>query len=197
MSYRKKILEAVRDIGTKQGRVKDISIKNIAKHAGITEKIVQSEFKDLDEIYEYAAVERFKEHEAKSKNISKLPGEYALGTLIRHDLSLVYLYTRYTVQLADQSAGKHALELGLNYIDTIMPNFYYLILKNNPDMMPNKGMNARLYAQFIVHSMFFFTKKELYTLNPNVEELKIITRQIISSVFCNATKIPKQQVPMP
>ena len=60
ISYRKKILEAVRLIGSVQRNIQGLTIKNIAKTANVTEKIVLDEFKDINEIFFQATVLRFK-----------------------------------------------------------------------------------------------------------------------------------------
>jgi hypothetical protein len=64
-----------------------------------------------------------------------------------------------------------------------MPKYYYHIFTKNPSLLTDKAINARLYAHFIVHSLFFFTKKELYLTNPEPEEIKNITKRIINSLF--------------
>lgn len=189
ISYRKKILAAVRHIASVQRDMNGLNIKNIAKTANVNEKIVRAEFKDLNEIFYEAAILRFKEHELKSVQISNLTGSYALTTLIRHDLESVILISRYTLENQNQELSQYtvkAFKHVQNYFDNVMPKYYYHIFSKNPSLLPNKAINARLYAHFIVHSLFFFTKKEHYLTNPAPEEIKNITKRIINSLFVTA-----------
>jgi len=197
ISYRKKILEAVRLIGSVQRNIQGLTIKNIAKTANVTEKIVLDEFKDINEIFFQATVLRFKEHESKAKQISNLSGEYSLFTLIRHDLASITLYAQYTDDTKDHEVSKYTLksfEYSQNYFNNVMPNYYYSIFTKNPSLMPNKGMSARLYSHFVVHSLFFFTKKELYSLNPDVSETNRIAKQLLNRLLIMPDETPKKEI---
>ena len=194
ISYRKKILDAVRLIGCEQRDMLGLTIKNIAKTANVKEKIVLDEFKDINEILFQATVFRFKEHESKANQIARLPGEYSLATLIRHDLIAITLFAQYSEDIKDHEVSKFSLEsfkYSQNYFDIVMPTFYYSILIKNPSLMPNKGMNARIYSHFLVHSLFFFAKKELYSLTLDNNEVKSRIKQLFHRLFTNLDETPK------
>jgi hypothetical protein len=186
-NYRKKILDTLIDLAPTIEDPTTIDFKMLAKHAGLTIPIVTAEFKDMAALFYAASVRRLKEHEERSKKISKLPNEYALSTLVRHDLTLIFRFARYSQKI---TAG-HAIQLARNYIENTMPNYYFDILRFNPSLLPSSDINAKLYSNFIVHSMFFFTKKELYTLHPDPKELQDITRIIITQLFSGARKETK------
>tara|TARA_B110000503_G_C7126821_1_gene404997 strand:+ start:1326 stop:1937 length:612 start_codon:yes stop_codon:yes gene_type:complete len=197
ISYRKKILDAVRLIGSEQRDMLGLTIKNIAKTANVKEKIVLDEFKDINEILFQATVFRFKEHESKANQIARLPGEYSLATLIRHDLIAITLFAQYSKDIKDHEVSKFSLEsfkYSQNYFDIVMPTFYYSILIKNPSLMPNKGMSARLYSHFLVHSLFFFTKKELFSLNPDVSETNRIAKQLLNRLLIISDETPKKEI---
>jgi len=122
-------------------------------------------------------------HEARSKKILNLSGEYAMGTMIKHDLGLLIYYTRDSAKENLDPVTKRVLNFVKNYIETVMPEYYFKILLKSPTLIPNKNLNAKLYASFIIHSMFFYTKEEVISLEPNSKELTKITRKLIVSLF--------------
>ena len=83
------------------------------------------------------------------------------------------------------SLGKYSDSFVLfdDYFENIMPEFYFKIFKNEPIIVPQKGMDLRLYAHFVVHSIFFFRKKQLMKLSTLPLDLEFTTRQLIASLF--------------
>lgn len=188
LSYRKKILDVVVEIGTKTDNIVQTDFKIIAKYGKIPLKAIQSEFKDMDDLYTQLAIEYYKVHETKSKKIANLGGEHSLATLIRHDLNVLYFYTRDRDAFIEKGNADKSRAYVEEYINNIMPRYYFQVLRFHPSIIPNKEINAQLYANFIVHSMFFFTKKELFKLNPDNKELQRITRLILSHLFSEKAK---------
>lgn len=187
VSYRKKILEAAQEISTLVNDVSTIDLAALTQYAGLKENIILSEFEDLNQIFYEAAVLRYKQHESKSQKIARLPGEYSLSTLLKHDLSMIFFYARDVKNWENKGEISSAITYIQNYIEHTMPKYYFDVLRFNPTLLPNKDINAQVYAHFLVHSMFFFTKSELYTLNPDSKDLTAITRKLISSLFSRST----------
>lgn len=182
-SYKSKIHEAVRNIGTKDGHLENITFKNIAKESGLSFSNIESEYKNMNQIWYDLAIIRYQKHTARSKAISKLKGELALATLIKHDLTLIYKNVEHAPYFKEKKIAEEAHAYGAKYIDNELPKYYFEILRLNSNLIPNKSIDIRLYSKFIVHGLFFYTKKELYDINPNEDEIKSISRQIVSSLF--------------
>lgn len=191
VSYRKKILEATHILGTTGGNVKSITFAQIAKAAGITVRQVEKEYNSMEDIFYDTGCMHIKDHNARSKKILALSGEYAMGTMLKHDLSLLIYYARDSAAENLDPVTKRVLAYVRDYIEIDMVEHYFQILIKTPSLIPNKNINAKLYSQFIVHSMFFFTKDELSSLAPEEEELTTITRQLISSLFSISSLEPK------
>jgi hypothetical protein len=183
LSYKKKILETTHIIATTEGNVKSITFEKIALAAGITVKNIEREYSSMEDIFYDTGCMHIKSHAARSKKILTLTGEYAMGTMIKHDLGLLIYYTRDSAQENLDPVTKKVLVYVKNYIETEMPEHYFKILVNAPSIIPNKNINAKLYAQFIVHSMFFYTKEGLTSLEPDSQELTKITQKLIASLF--------------
>lgn len=181
--YRKKILEAALELGTSVPDPASIDFRMLAKHLKIRASQIQSEFLNMSHIFHEITMQRFQEHEEKSKKIAKLTGGYALSTLLKHDLSMLFYYARDSKKMANIEQGNESIAYAREYIEKKMPLYYFDVLRFNPDLLPNKDINAKLYSQFLVHSMFFFTKDELSTMSPNSRELTAITRKLIISLF--------------
>lgn len=186
-SYKKKILETTHEIATTEGDVKSITFKKIAKAAGIKVKDIEKEYFSMADVFYDTGCMHIKNHDARSKKITNLTGEYAMGTLIKHDLGLLIYYTRDSAQENIDPVTTRVLTYVKNYIETKMPEHYFKILRNTPNLIPNKAINAKLYAQFIVHSMFFFTKTELHDIEDDGKEFTEITRKLINSLFSNSS----------
>jgi hypothetical protein len=122
-------------------------------------------------------------HDARSKKILNLSGEYAMGTMIKHDLGLLIYYTRDSAKENLDPVTKRVLAFVKNYIETVMPEHYFKILIKSPNIIPNKDVNAKLYASFIIHSMFFYSKEGVSSLEPDSKELTKITQKLIVSLF--------------
>ncbi len=182
-SYKKKIVDAVRAIGYREGSVVNITFESIAIEANISVKNIEREFADMDDLWVEMAKLRFKEHEGRSKKIVQLSGSSAISTLIKHDLKLIHNYRNHGQEFKRKEKALEARTYAKNYIEKRLPDFYFDLLRLNPSLLPNRSINARLYAQFIVHSMFFFTKHELAELEPNNEVLTSITHRLVSSIF--------------
>ncbi|MDB4161821.1 hypothetical protein N9772_05605 [Bacteroidia bacterium] len=185
-SYRKKIFDALHRLGTTIGDPNTIDFKMIAKEAHISVSNISREFKDLSHLFYEISVEKFKEHEALSTKITRLPGVYALPSLLKHDLKMIFYFARDSKNLDGKIKADAALDYVKDYIETKMPDFYFDILRYNPNLLPNSDINAKLYSQFIVHSLFFFTKKELHSIEPNSRWLTDMTRKLINSLFSSS-----------
>jgi hypothetical protein len=46
----------------------------------------------------------------------------------------------------------------------------------------------------VVHSLFFFTKKELYSLNPDVSETNRIAKQLLNRLLIMPDETPKKEI---
>jgi len=182
-SYKKKILETTHHIATTEGDVKSITFKKIAAVAGIKVKDIENEYSNMADVFYDTGCMHIGHHEARSKKILNLSGEYALGTMIKHDLGLLIYYTRDSAKENLDPVTKRVLNFVKNYIETVMPEYYFKILLKSPTLIPNKNLNAKLYASFIIHSMFFYTKEEVISLEPNSKELTKITQKLIVSLF--------------
>lgn len=181
-SYRKEILEAIKHHG-KNTDITTIDFKWLADIVGIKVSKVHEEFKDMDDLIHEASIEYWRDHEKKSQRILQLKGENALITLIRHDLSNIFYYVRDTPNSELECPTHKTVRYVKDYIENGMPKNYFDILRLNPELRPDKNMDIRLYAHFIVHSLFFcaIDKDAIKTRDP--EELKAPTRQIITSLF--------------
>ena len=182
-SYKDKILQTTHNIATAEGNVKSITFKKIAYAAGIKVKDIENEYNSMADIFYDTGRMHIKRHDARSKKIVTLSGEYAMGTMIKHDLGLLIYYTRDSAKKNLDLVTTRVLAFVKNYIETVMPEYYFKILINTPSVIPNKSINAKLYAQFIVHSMFFCTKEGLVSLEPDSKELSKITHKLITSLF--------------
>jgi len=182
-SYRKKILETTHHIATTEGNVKSITFKKIATAAGIKVKDIEKEYSNMADVFYDTGCMHVGHHDARSKKILALTGEYALGTMIKHDLGLIIYYARDSAKENQDPVTKRVLAFVKNYIETVMPEHYFKILIKTPRLIPNKNINAKLHANFIVHSMFFFTKDGISSLEPDNKELTKITQKLIASLF--------------
>ena len=185
VSYRKKIIDAVLELGAKSPDLTTITFKQLAKHCKISEPQISKEFRDMAHLFYEASISLITEHEKRSMKIVQLPGEYALSTLLRHDLTLLHLYERDRDTFREKRTAPSAINHVANYVDSKMPLYYFEILRMNTNLLPNKQINAKLYAHFIVHSMFFFSREELYGPDADRATLLNISRQIISTLFQN------------
>lgn len=182
-TYKKKILETTHLIATTEGDVKNITFKKIAAAAGIKVKDIEKEYSNMADVFYDTGCMHVGHHDARSKKILNLTGEYAMGTMIKHDLGLLIYFTRDSAKENLDPVTVRVLAYVKNYIETEMPQHYFKILVKTPSLIPNKNINARLYASFIVHSMFFYTKEGLVTLVPDSKELTKITQKLITSLF--------------
>ena len=187
-SYRKEILEALKKHG-KNTDLSKIDFKWLADVVGIKVKKVHDEFEDMADLIHHASLEYWGDHEKKSQKIIQLKGENALSTLIRHDVSNIYFYARDTPDTELEHPSNRTVLYVKDYIENGMPKNYFEVLRLNPELRPDKNMDIRLYAHFIVHSMFFCArdKDTMKSLDP--EELKAPTRRIITSLFKPKTEL--------
>lgn len=183
LSYKKKVLDALFSIAFEMSDPTEIDFKMLASRANISVKNIESEFKDMSELFYEASIQKWGEHQERSKKISKLAGVHAIPTLLKHDLSLVHYYVRDVKNFEAKNLADTAFEYVKNYIENIMPTYYFDILRYNPELLPHRDINAKLYANFIVHSMFFFAKQELKEIEPSSAEISKITRKLITSLF--------------
>ena len=186
ISYRKKIFDALHHLSISLDDPSTIEFKMIAKEANISVANISTEFRDLAHLFYEISVEQFKEHEALSKKITQIPGEYALSSLLKHDLKMVAHFVRHSKNICKKLNADEALSYVKSYIEDKMPAFYFDILRYNSNLLPNTDINAKLYSQFIVHSMFFFTKEELSLMVPDSRELTDMTRKLINSLFSSS-----------
>jgi hypothetical protein len=193
-SYRKEIFTAL-DIHGKSADVNGVNTRRIADKAGIPLKKVLEEFADLDDLFYQYAIEYRKEHEKKSKKIIQLKGENALFTLVRHELSSIYYYLRDTPTLERNIPSNKTTAYSKDYLENDMYKYYFDVLRLNPELIPDTNMDIRVYAHFIVHSMFFCIMdinldSDLETVKSmDPEEFKAPTRQIINALFKPKTKL--------
>jgi len=186
-SYRKEIIEALKQHG-KNTNIIEMDFKYLADKVGIKVSKVHEEFKDMNDVIHQASVEYWADHEKKSKKITQLKGEHALATLIRHDLNNIYYYIRDTPEFERKYPQHKIVQHVKDYIENSMPKYYFDILRMNTGLLPNSKMDIRVYAHFIVHSMFFcaMDMDAIKTLDP--EEFKAPTRRIITLLFKQKTR---------
>lgn len=182
-SYKKKILETTHHIATTDGDVKSITFKKIAAAAGIKVKDIEKEYSNMAEVFYDTGCMHIRHHDARSKKILNLTAEYSLATMIKHDLGLLIYYTRDSAKKNQDPVTEKVLNFVKKYIETVMPENYFKILIKSPTLIPNKNLNAKLYAHFIVHSMFYYTKENIVRFEPSLKELTKITQQLIASLF--------------
>ena len=77
-SYKKKILETTHHIATTEGDVKSITFKKIAAVAGIKVKDIENEYSNMADVFYDTGCMHIGHHEARSKKILNLSGEYAM-----------------------------------------------------------------------------------------------------------------------
>ncbi len=178
-SYRKEILDVLKQQG-KYTDINKIDFNWLADKVGIKVAKVETEFIDIDDVFYHASIEYWGDHEKKSQKILQLKGEDALATLIRHDLSNVYLYLRDTPSSEIELPRNKTVLFVKDYIEKGMSKNYFDLLRLNPELRPDKNLDIRLYAHFIVHSLFFDAEK-IKSLSQ--EEFKAQSRRLIIALF--------------
>jgi hypothetical protein len=181
-SYRKEIFNSIMSLQT-DFPLELIDFKWLARKVGIPMYKVQAEFKDLDDFYYHLAIEYWKNHENKSKKIAQLKGVYALETLIKHDLNSVYSYLKVAPLIKQQHPVRSAATVGEEYFNNRMEVHYFDVLRMNTELLPKEGVDIRIYANFIVHSLFFIgmDPSSIHTIDETT--LKTQTRTIINSLL--------------
>ncbi len=182
-SYRKEILDVLKQQG-KYTDINKIDFNWLADKVGIKVAKVETEFIDIDDVFYHASIEYWGDHQKKSQKILQLKGEDALATLIRHDLSNVYLYLRDTPSSEIELPRNKTVLFVKDYIEKGMSKNYFDLLRLNPELRPDKNLDIRLYAHLIVHSLFFDAEK-IKSLSQ--EEFKAQSRRLITALFKSKT----------
>ncbi|MBT8327411.1 MAG: hypothetical protein KJP21_06790 [Bacteroidia bacterium] len=163
-----------------------LSIEKIAKQAQTSVKKIFIIFNSVDDISLALTRRSLFEHEKKSKKIVMLSSIEAFETLLRHDLKLIYSLEQDKV-VVDEQLKKYgeSFQLFNNFFEDVMPKYYIEIFKKHTSILPDRSMDIRIYAHFVIHSIFFFRKKQLVGLTSKPIDLESTTRQLIASLFAS------------
>lgn len=184
-SFEDTILDATKEL-ILANQAAFLSFETIAKQAKTTVKKISLIYNSIDDISLALTRRSLLEHEKKSKNIVLLSSVESFVTLLRHDLKLVYALEKDKIEVANiLGNAKYADSFLLfeDYFQNIMPNYYVKIFNKHTSILPDRGMDTRIYAHFVVHSLYFFRKKQLLALTSQEVDLESTTRQLIASLF--------------
>ncbi|MEN8697521.1 MAG: hypothetical protein ABF317_09485, partial [Bacteroidia bacterium] len=112
-------------------------------------------------------------------------GINVLRQLISNDLLFFYRVEVDRNQLTPETLEGHtsALENFDRYFNSEMPLVYATFFKNNKDLLPHFEIDIEFYAHFVSHSLKFFNFRTLQTFESTSEGRKLVTEQIIGSLF--------------
>jgi AcrR family transcriptional regulator len=176
------VIEITRSLIIENG-ADTLTLEKIAETAKIPLKKLNKEFESIDQITLALTKKRLAEQETQSKKIVALDTPESFITLLRHDLKLVYALERDRREVYPKGKYLDSFALFDEYFDIKMPMFYFEIFKKHPQLVPDRSMDRRLYAHFVVHSIYFFRTKQLQNLTHLSLDLEALTRQLISSLF--------------
>jgi AcrR family transcriptional regulator len=182
-----KIIDAAKKLILEK-QASNLTFEDIASHAEIPVNRVKKIYDSVEDVALALAEKSLSDHEKRSQKIVQLSNSLEVfSTLLRHDMKLIYSLEQEWVTLSPLCKYKESFNLFHDYFENTMPSYYFEIFKQHSSILPQKGMDIRLYAHFVVHSIFFFRKEQLKDLSNEFIDPESTTRQLIASLFSPKT----------
>jgi hypothetical protein len=168
-----------------EGKVSDICITEIAKKAQLSEKEVTIIYPTLNDITKTLSERSIAKLKKEGLALAQNTGINVLRQLISNDLLFFYRVEVDRNQLTPETLEGHTSALGNfdRYFNSEMPLVYATFFKNNKDLLPHFEIDIKFYAYFVSHSLKFFNFRTLKTFESTSEGRKLVTEQIIGSLF--------------
>ena len=180
-NFKERILQSTLDL-ILLGKAPLLSFELIAEHGNLTVEIISSIYDDVDAISLDLTVAALTKHREESLALSKQKGLEALSNLLTHDLKFFY-DLEMDRKIVTPSQYSESFLLFDEYMSNELPNYYIQFLQHNQDIVPSGEKDLFYYGHFIAHSILFFNRVQLAPYVNKLEDRKIITEQIIASLF--------------
>ena len=180
-NFKERILQSTLDL-ILLGKAPLLSFELIAEHGNLTVEIISSIYDDVDAISLDLTVASLTKHREESLALSKQKGLEALSNLLTHDLKFFY-DLEMDRKIVTPSQYSESFLLFDEYMSNELPNYYIQFLQHNQDIVPSGETDLFYYGHFIAHSILFFNRVQLAPYVNKLEDRKIITEQIIASLF--------------
>ena len=180
-NFKERILQSTLDL-ILLGKAPLLSFKLIAEHGNLTVETISSIYDDVDAISLELTSISLTKHREESLALSKQKGLEALSNLLTHDLKFFYDLEMDRKIVAPFQYSESFL-LFDEYMSNELPNYYVQFLQHNQDIVPSGETDLFYYGHFIAHSILFFNRVQLAPYVNKLEDRKIITEQIIASLF--------------
>jgi len=180
-NFKERILQSTLDL-ILLGKAPLLSFELIAEHGNLTVEIISSIYDDVDAISLDLTVAALTKHREESLALSKQKGLEALSNLLTHDLKFFY-DLEMDRKIVTPSQYSESFLLFDEYMSNELPNYYIQYLQHNQDIVPSGEKDLFYYGHFIAHSILFFNRVQLAPYVNKLEDRKIITEQIIASLF--------------
>jgi hypothetical protein len=176
-----RILQAALDL-ILNGQAPLLSFELIAEQAGIASEQVAELYQDADEISLALTKIALKKHKEHATELSSQKGINALQNLMSHDLNFFYPLEM-DRKIVAQNQYTESFALFAAYAEQEMPVIYSNFFTINRNLLPSTETDISYYGHFLAHSLLFFNTSHLAGFVKKDEDRKIITEQIIASLF--------------
>ena len=165
-------------------KVEELTIELLSQSSGLSEEEILATSGDIASTLDMVIAMRWELHYQQSQHILQNP--HPLQNLLAHDTAIINNINNFILAVGSKATlGRTAYQV-LTQAKLEMPKYYQKILDSKQYLLPETIQDSELYAQFITHSIFFLTTKNLTNVLHAETTESEVTQQIIESLFPKA-----------